>query len=243
MSQDVSEVRYDLLDPVEFTERMAKAPVAYVPIGSLEWHSHHMPYGVDTDKAVAICERTARQFGGIVLPGSPWGFMKGNWRGATHPGLRRETIYALYLDVLRGLSTVGFKAAIVVSGHWTTKQTIPVQRALEQVGRETGLRGLVTFDGSDPDCGFDVDLGMDMDHAGALETSVYAALFPDRVHLDRLDPLDLSDLPGEECHDTHSGIQGMDPRTHIDVAKGEWHVETMVNLLGKSAAELLGGHA
>ncbi|KAA5835070.1 creatininase family protein [Saccharopolyspora hirsuta] len=234
-----TEVRYDRLLPAEFDARLATAPVAYVPVGSLEWHSAHLPYGVDTDKATAICERAAAAHGGIVLPGSPWGFMQGSWRGATHPGLRPETIFNLYADVLRGLSTVGFKAAIVVSGHWTTKQTIPISCALEQVRHETGLRGLVTFDGSDDDCGFDPELGLDMDHAGALETSVYGALFPENVHLDRLSALDLSDLPGEECHLTRSGIQGRNPQHATDFERGRWHVDEVVKLLGEAAARLL----
>ncbi|MCP2261350.1 creatinine amidohydrolase [Streptoalloteichus tenebrarius] len=233
------EVRYDRLLPREFDARLAATPLAYVPVGSLEWHSAHMPYGVDTDKATAICERAARRHGGIVLPGNPWGFMQGNWRGATHPGLRVETIYQLYSDILRGLATVGFRAAIVVSGHWTTKQTIPIACALEQVRQETGLRGMVTFDGSDEDCGFDPALHLDMDHAGALETSVYGALFPENVHLDRLSELDLSDLPGRECHLTRSGIQGRDPREAADFERGRWHVDQVVELLGQAAARLL----
>jgi creatinine amidohydrolase len=233
------EVNYARLHPEEFDARLAEAPVAYVPIGSLEWHSHHMPYGVDTDKAVSMCEMAASRHGGIVLPGNPWGAMHGSWRGATHPGLRPETIHAMALDILRGLAEVGFRVAMVVSGHWTSRQTIPYRAALRQVTAETGLLGHVTFDGSDHLDGYPAEHGLGMDHAGALESSVYGALYPNQMRPERLVGVDLSDLPGEECHLTISGIQGRSPLTGIDYERGLRHAETMADLLGETARRLL----
>jgi len=40
-------VLYQELTPDEFTHRLAECPVAYLPLGTLEWHSTHLPLGSD----------------------------------------------------------------------------------------------------------------------------------------------------------------------------------------------------
>ncbi len=40
-------VLYQELTPAEFTARLEKCPVAYLPLGTLEWHSYHLPLGSD----------------------------------------------------------------------------------------------------------------------------------------------------------------------------------------------------
>jgi len=54
--------------PHEFEEALRQFPVAYVPVGSLEWHGRHLALGNDTLKAYGILLRTAEQYGGIVVP-------------------------------------------------------------------------------------------------------------------------------------------------------------------------------
>jgi creatinine amidohydrolase len=38
---------YSELTPGEFKKRLAAAPIAYLPMGTLEWHSQHLPLGAD----------------------------------------------------------------------------------------------------------------------------------------------------------------------------------------------------
>lgn len=232
-------VKYADLLPREFEARLAACPVAYVPFGSLEWHSHHMPFGVDTYKAEAILERVARRYGGIVVPGIPWGAMHGCWRAGTHPGLSQGVRDAFYAEVLQGLVDVGFQVLVGVSGHWTSKQTASVRHALEVISRDGKATGFVTFDGADPYDGFDDDPELRMDHAGRYETSIFWYLFPEQVRLDRLQGIDLGDLPGEECHLTRSGIQGASPWLYASRAAGQRHVEKVVPLIGEMAMRLL----
>jgi len=40
-------VFYSELTPQEFRERLAQAPIAYLPLGTLEWHGEHLPLGAD----------------------------------------------------------------------------------------------------------------------------------------------------------------------------------------------------
>lgn len=43
----MKKVLYEELLPEEFVQRMQEMPVAYLPLGTLEWHGPHMPLGAD----------------------------------------------------------------------------------------------------------------------------------------------------------------------------------------------------
>ena len=43
----MEKVLYEELFPDEFAERIKKMPVAFLPLGTLEWHGPHMPLGAD----------------------------------------------------------------------------------------------------------------------------------------------------------------------------------------------------
>ena len=42
------EVRYHMLRPAQIVERRQTYSVAYIPIGTIEWHGVHNPLGSDT---------------------------------------------------------------------------------------------------------------------------------------------------------------------------------------------------
>jgi creatinine amidohydrolase len=61
-------VRYERLRPAQIVARRQACPVAWVPIGTIEWHGEHNPVGLDTLKIHALLERCALEIGGLVLP-------------------------------------------------------------------------------------------------------------------------------------------------------------------------------
>lgn len=61
-------VYYINLTPTEFRERIEKAAIAYLPLGTLEWHGEHLPLGTDGIVSQAFFEKMAGDIGGIVLP-------------------------------------------------------------------------------------------------------------------------------------------------------------------------------
>ena len=64
----MTEVRYERLHPAELRAELERAPLAYVPVGTLEFHGEHLPFGVDSFEAHALCVRAAERSGGVVLP-------------------------------------------------------------------------------------------------------------------------------------------------------------------------------
>lgn len=66
-------LEFERLRPAQIAVRIEQTPVAYLPIGILEWHSLHNPYGLDGLKAKGIALRLAAELGGLVMPTMFWG--------------------------------------------------------------------------------------------------------------------------------------------------------------------------
>ena len=66
-------VQYEEMLPHEVVAARTACPVAYLPVGTLEWHGVHNPVGLDTLKARALCVRAAEEFGGVAMPALWWG--------------------------------------------------------------------------------------------------------------------------------------------------------------------------
>ena len=79
----MKKVQYEEMLPHELAVAIEEFPVAYVPVGSLEWHGRHLPLGNDAMKAHAICVCAAQKYGGVVVPPTFWGHM-GHWCGCDY---------------------------------------------------------------------------------------------------------------------------------------------------------------
>ena len=64
----MDEVRFDRMVPATIVARRKACNLAYLPVGSLEWHGSHMPFGTDYMTVTHIAEEAARRFGGVVFP-------------------------------------------------------------------------------------------------------------------------------------------------------------------------------
>eukprot|EP01050_Picozoa_sp_SAG11_P026302 SAG11_NODE_6252_length_1352_cov_1.470072_2_plen_183_part_00 len=73
VSQGKRTVKYEEMLPHEIASARKQRPIAYLPIGTLEWHGVHNAVGLDALKARAICVRAAEQFGGLCMPTLWWG--------------------------------------------------------------------------------------------------------------------------------------------------------------------------
>lgn len=65
-SEDV--VEYAKLTPSDFRQKIAKAPIAYLPLGTIEWHGEHLPLGSDGLQSLEFMKLLAENVGGIVMP-------------------------------------------------------------------------------------------------------------------------------------------------------------------------------
>jgi creatinine amidohydrolase len=140
----VEEVRYHMLRPAQIVERRKACPVAYLPIGTLEWHGLHNPLGADTLQAEALAELCARKGGGVALPplyyGEPRldGLMEAvaadrdkiaeamalppeNFTPARQPFTPTEQAmqyHALLIHLYGEMEQLGFEVGVMVAGHY-----------------------------------------------------------------------------------------------------------------------------
>jgi creatinine amidohydrolase len=183
-------VRWEDLLPREFEQRLVQLPLVYLPMGLCEPHGHVAAFGLDTHKAVYLCEEAARRFGGIVAPTQTYHVHETGYHrpwleevmGDVNPRLASlppDVVLRLLVFQLRAFVNAGFRAIIVLTGHNANQ---PDLRLVAEEFRRNRPVPIVAV--SDPEL---VAGQFDGDHAGRYEISQLMYLRPELVDLGRLD--------------------------------------------------------
>ncbi len=70
----VDSIRMDELSWPEFAAKVAAGAPVLLPLGTTEQHGPHLPLNVDVVLPTGVCERVAREIGGLVAPTIPFGY-------------------------------------------------------------------------------------------------------------------------------------------------------------------------
>jgi creatinine amidohydrolase len=218
VSLDARAVQVELLLPYEIAAALAARPVVYVPLGSIEYHSHHLPVGLDGLNAHGVCTHAALGSGGLVLPTLYVGVGGGH---TTYPwtimAASEAPLEELLTQTLRRLADFGVRLAVLFTGHFADEQLALVDDVVTRwnAAGDTAMRALALSVNR-------AETPLAPDHAGVFETTLLSALRPELVQLDRipLDPTLPSPDPAgaigyEHRHDpAHPlwGVMGPDPR-------------------------------
>ena len=204
----MSIVELELMRPQDVVRARASAPVAFVPIGPLEWHGPHLPLGTDGLHAHHVAVRAAQKIGGVVYPtlhvGADAVQGPGTEESVEHLGLPPDErivgmdypgnpVKSAYIDegvvgllvreVVRALKEQPYDVIVIVNGHGAPNH----QRTLRRVATEQSEPGRVAvlyataWLAPEPPA---VDPG----HADRLETSLLMALEPQAVDVQQLPP-------------------------------------------------------
>jgi creatinine amidohydrolase len=210
-----TKVRFDELLPHEFRKRLAQRPIAYLPLGTLEWHGEHLPLGSDAIQSEGLMVACARRLGGIVMPPIHLGpdrakpaddgkmLIGMDYAESTTPPRQLDGscywvpvgLHVLIVDaILTQLKRAGFRA-VFADGHgpsrWSWVENIPEREA---------RFGLKLFGVTQKIAG---QWKSQVDHAARNETSLM-------MHLQR-SLVDLSQLPQSRAT-WPQGVAGEDPR-------------------------------
>ncbi len=230
MSVETKEyIRFERARPGQVREAMARAPIAYVPVGALEWHGEHAALGLDGLKAEHICAAAAQRTGGVLFPTMHWGAFH------TIPfpftfRFGKRSLRCQLRTVLEQLADFGFRAIIVLSGHYPLAQITMLRRECRRVSERCGVAALGI-----PEQALVTDLGYLGDHAAKWETSLLMAIDPSLVDLPQL-PADTGSL-GVRAQ--QHGIYGVCPRQHASVDLGQQTLAAIVDRLAQAANRLL----
>jgi creatinine amidohydrolase len=226
----------DRLSPHQIEAGLERASVAYLPMGSLEFHGPHLPIGLDALTAYGICLAAAERGGGVVIPAMhqavggehtryPWTLMS----------QAAEPIEALLTETLARLDELGVRRFVILSGHFAEEQRDLITRvatAWNASGASSVAVARTLGQAPHPPVA--------PDHAGRFESLLLQALHPELVDVSRLPDPDAFPTPGGEDpfgsdrhrsdHPLH-GVFGPDPRS-IDPGDAGPLLEYFVNWVG-----------
>lgn len=221
---DQREVRLEHLLPKDIVQARQTCATIFQPLGTIEWHGVHNVVGVDSLKAHALCVRAAQAGGGVVCP-TLYGGVGGVNQPHTFIMDPEANVFSRLLrpwleQLCREMARDGFRAIIILTGHYGAAQQIVVRETAVRMSRALGIPVLGT-----PEYILAIDVGYAGDHAGWGETSLMMHLYPDSVDLSLL---------GEP---PHKGVGGRDPR-ESSAKDGKLLTETIVSRLATLARNM-----
>lgn len=233
------EVRLDRLRPAELEAAMARAPIAWIPLGALEFHAAHLPFGTDGFTGQGVLERAAAQVGGVVLPWSylTIGTLHFPWTFRYDPALVAATVLA----TIRQAAAFGARVAVVHTGHAPLDLVHLLKRTCAEAEAEIGggfrAYGLNYLElNATLGTGLGTGWPVAVDHGSLLETAWMLALEPDLVALDRLPDPGASGAADAPI----VGIYGPNPRA-ASAELGQAQINAAAALLAERARDLVAG--
>jgi len=247
--ENCAKVLYEELTPKEFRERIAEAPIAYLPLGTIEWHGEHLPLGADGLQSKYFLEVLAKEVGGIVLPMYFLGpdlaqtidgkqlygmdFYSAKEHGNPEQQLDGSAYWisdSLFSAVVEAtlvqLKRAGFKI-VVYHGHGPSTNLVKTRTAGWQ--KKFDLKMFNCWEEGSGNV-----YGIMTDHAAMNETSLLMAMYPELVQMENL-PSDTAVWP--------VGVSGRDPRIFASPQVGFKSIneqkERMGKILSNALSELL----
>ena len=228
------DVRLERLRPDGIEAALARAPVAWIPLGALEFHAPHLPNGTDGFTGHGLLVAAAERLGGVVLPWSylTLGTLALPWSFRYDPALVADALR----QTLRQLPAFGVRLAVIHTGHGPLDLNHLIKRVCAEVEAEgIGLRamGLCYLElNAALGTGLGTDWPVTVDHASTMETSWASALAPELVEVDRLP---------DDPEATIVGVYGPNPRHTVDAVRGRAQIDAAAGLLAERAAAVLRG--
>ena len=226
-------IRYERAFPHEWRQVIETCPIAYLPVGPLEWHGEHLAFGCDLLRAKAVIEKTWRQIGGILMPplylgtdstivdnnGELWGMeMSARERLPGTSFLSPDLFHGVVEEILYHLERQGIRLAVLYTGHLAALQ-VDIFTQLERKFSDRSMRVLAWhMKRSD----IPAEIGGDnIDHASYEETS-------ELLSIDRR----LVDLPraGSAAADQRVGLKS-DIATKADIQPGKKRLDAEIKSL------------
>lgn len=115
------------LFPPELSDRLEENPTLVLPFGTIEWHSYHLPLGLDGLVAEDIGRAIADELDAVLAPVSYWAA-----GGVPYPytlKLPRQMIEDLLTTLFAQFAEMGFQVIVGFAGHFGLDQTLALKRA------------------------------------------------------------------------------------------------------------------
>ena len=125
------------LKPLDLKKIASEKPLILIPIGTTEWHSNHLPLGVDSLLSQATCNDISARIGCVVAPLLSCGISKNldpeKGYFGTVDTILIETLTALLVDLGQGYAKMGFKKAVLFTGHGEVEHFNAIHSAISRL--------------------------------------------------------------------------------------------------------------
>ncbi len=184
--------RYAEMTWPESNDAVKEGRVAVLPVATYEDHGYHLPLDVDVVLATEICERAVARIPAeaVLIPAVTHGYSPHHMDFPGTITIRWDTFINYVKDVCLSLAHHGFTHILIVNGHGSNTAPLEMSARLTVVETEGrvmcasvnhwGVRK-VREEGKQIRTS---DFG-GTSHAGEYETSLYLALRPDLVQMDK----------------------------------------------------------
>ena len=197
--------QYDTLRP-NVLRQIGKYSTVFLPLGPLEWHGPHLPFGTDGIIAQYVAAHLAEKENGILLPLLFAGLapqiteetrqalgisaekteihgMDFAQQGVPSLYMREQTFENILVDYIQGLATQKFQRLVILCGHGANAPVLNRICSVPYADMHViWYPALLPFGQADINSG----------HATMMETAVMLAIHPELVHLITLPQDDVS---------------------------------------------------
>jgi len=158
----MTENRIAYLRPDQIRSRLSKLPLIILPLGPLEWHGPHLPYGTDPVNAECVAAELCRKVGGLLWPTLFWGtererspqiaenlgfrpdqfivgmdFPKAGLPSSYCP---EEVFGVVIRETLREVRAIGGRIVVIINGHGGVNHIQVMDRLAKEYTATTDLR-------------------------------------------------------------------------------------------------------
>ena len=229
----MQENRMEYMFPQDFIQAIQKMPVFFMPTGLLEWHGNHLPLGQDTLKAYGLCLEAARKLGGgIVLPPNYYG----RPGFSTYTGTltySEEAMYPLFYETMGQLKKAGAKVIAIITGHYGACQVDFIKKVSQDFAEANPDVAVIARPEYE---GVLVDGERPADHAGKWESSMFWAMYPDKIRWETYETK-MSDMkiypnaPLDYYQESQDWDFGTDLRDVSSIARGQKTIDMITDVI------------
>jgi creatinine amidohydrolase len=206
-------MKWTELVPSEFAKLVHDGAVCVIPMGSLERHGEHIPFGCDMVTAEVIAALAAERTPAVVFPGY---YLAQVHEAACFTGtvnLPQAMAVEVLSKVLDGIAANGFKKIVILNGHGGNSHFLDYF-TMSQLDEERDyvlyvINAQSTITEAEEKEFDSLWETQPLGHACELETSIYMACCPGLVRMDLVPsqpllPLNRFDhLRPKDIHNTH----------------------------------------
>jgi creatinine amidohydrolase len=184
-------LEYARLTWPEVRRAAAEARVALIPVATLEDHGPHLPIDADLRIVDEICRRAAEAAADeiVLLPPIPHGYTPHHMDFPGPITIAWDTFTRYCTDVGTSLARHGFTRMLFLNGHGSNQNLVETAARLVMLDHP-GVLAAAAFYLSSPESAAAIGRVRESErgglaHACELETSLYLAIDPDAVDMDK----------------------------------------------------------